>query len=244
MIQRIVLLSMAGLFVAAVPTISTAAPTAAGAGASTSTATTSASPAATTVAAPSPLGGGQGNAEPPSLFPDTAPHVRRGGYLRLAFGAGYMFGNSKPATGGTQRYDAMTFVPELSIGAAVANGLVVGGGVYGTVPGYRVDTAGPSFLLLACPFADLYPDRTKGFNVVAGPCYANARFESQGVSLQGWGANLGIGYEWEALWGSDLGRGWGLGVLARVQYANVSGTTNVDPFSAVMPSVLISATWY
>jgi hypothetical protein len=46
------------------------------------------------------------------------------------------------------------------------------------------------------------------------------------------------------LWGSNLGRGWGLGLLARVQYANLAGASKTDPFSAAMPGLLITATWY
>jgi hypothetical protein len=146
-----------------------------------------------------------------------------------------MVGTIKSEIGPKVGKNSLTFASDLSIGAGLGSGVAIGAAVYGTVPGYATDSGGPSFIMLACPFADVYVNPSDGFHLVGGPCFANARFEDRGVWLHGWGANLGIGYEWSALWGSNLGRGWGLGVLARVQYASVA---------AIMPSLLVSATWY
>jgi hypothetical protein len=251
MIQRKTAFGLAGLIVAIVPATSAAAPAAAGAGVSTSSTTVSSTPAAANVgtsaapqvaAAPLPAAA-EPQATPPVIA--TAEDVREGFYLRIALGGGFMFGTTKVDIGPALNRRALTFASDLSFGGAIARGVVVGAGVYGNVPGYGKEvTGGPSFIMLACPFADIYVDPANGFHMVGGPCYASARFENEGVSLQGWGANLGIGYEWSALWGSNLGRDWSLGVLARAEYANLAGTKKVDPFTAVIPSLLVTATWY
>jgi hypothetical protein len=239
MIQRKIVFSLSGLLVAMLPATSAAVPAAAGAGASSSTTTVSTSPAAGNVTAVAPV-----QQKTPEVTPAVGPHVRGGGLFRLALGSGFMFGSTKLDDGTTLSKKGLTFASDLSLGFTATPGLAIGAGVFGNVPAAATEENGPTFIALACPFADVYVDPSDGFHLVGGPCYAMARYENQGVWLQGWGANLGIGYEWKALWGSNLGRGWGLGLLARVQYANLAGKGTNDPFSAILPSLLIAATWY
>jgi hypothetical protein len=246
MTQRKIVIRLAGVFAAILPATAAAAPAAAGAGASSPTTTQAATAgvAKVDVTAPAP---------PPPETPrapepvTAAVHVRQGGLLRFAFGSGFMFGMSKADSGATINQHALSFTSELVIGASLAPGLVLGAAAYGNVPGWELGVGQePGFLLLTCPVVDGYPDPTNGFHLVGGPCFAAARFESEGSGVweKGWGAQLGIGYEWEALWGSNLGKGWGLGLLARVQYANLPGSSPANPYSAIMPGLLISATWY
>jgi len=245
MTQRKIVFTLAGLFVAILPATAGAVGAAAGAGASTSTGTpTSTTPAAAAVAPAAPVEAPPLTTEQSVTAPAAAKHVRGGGLFRLALGSGFMFGETKHDDGTKWHKRGLTFTSELAVGGTLTSGLAVGAAVYGNVPAAETEAGAPTFIMLTCPFADIYVDPTKGFHLVGAPCFVMGRYENEGVWLQGWGANLGIGYEWSALWGSSLGKGWGLGVLARVQYVSLLAKDIYDPFNAIMPGLLISATWY
>jgi hypothetical protein len=238
MIQRKFAFSLAGLFVVVLPATGAAAPAAPAASGSNAPATVSTKPVAVNVNAATTVEAAQ---EPKVTGPAAPDHVRGGGFFRLGLGAGAFLAVEKIDARRRVAGQNVALASDLSIGATLMRGLAVGASAYGTVVASPTDPSRPSFVLLACPFVDVYPDPAKGFHVVGGPCYAAVRFEIFDGMRQGWGLNAGIGYEWSALWGSNLGRGWSVGMLARLQYAEPIRELTVG---GITPALLMTATWY
>ena len=157
---------------------------------------------------------------------------------------------------------------ELAVGYAVADGLVLGGGLYsvwfspsapsvtGTALGatasvsQRVDFDASSFHVVG-PFIDGYPDPDGGFHLQGGLGFGwvsmgGARFPQLGAttvtsndtSASGFGAMLGLGYEW---WVSSA---FGLGLSARLTMGFLSGNdANVDWSHTIFaPALLFTVT--
>jgi hypothetical protein len=193
-------------------------------------------------------------AGPPDDGLEPPAHERKGFFLRLALGAGYFFGSSDVSvhheSGGQSwsekepvDYRGVAQLGEVSLGGTVAPGLVIGGGVYGTnvlattAKAFDVEeSVGLSSTSLVCFFVDSYFVPKNGFHAVAGPCLAVAQAGDKGDTMAGWGLTGGVGYD---LW---IGGAWSLGLLGRVQYANLPGKPH--PLSAVTPGLLIAATYY
>lgn len=202
---------------------------------------------------------------------DPAPdvHAHDGFYLRLGIGIGYSSMSARDSESLTRRESTLSglAVPiELAIGGTPVPGLVIGIGSYGAVvpspratnDGDDLDSDNSQVLSTFGPFVDYYflPDR--GFHAQAGFAFAVAPFTMNDPDLEleteaspkGWAAMVGVG--WEA-W---VGEQWGIGALARVQYArlkldeltaksagNEPASTDVDfTVQLLVPALLFTAT--
>jgi hypothetical protein len=217
-------------------------------------------------AAPAPAGGGyaaQVGAAPPP--PDAeGVHTHDGFYLRLGIGFASTSGTVKRSSGGFDAPDTdqsgAGVASELAFGGTVAPGLVIGGGIWGaSVPSPEYETSGTSTdgdsLALSSigPFIDYYFDPNGGGHLQAAIALGVAS-QSKGdldsaYTGTGYSLMLGGGYEW---W---VGEQWSLGVLARVQYFNVSGHPDDDiagisaddidvEASFFVPALLLSITYH
>jgi hypothetical protein len=203
--------------------------------------------------------------------------VRRhdGFYARLALGIGGLIGSR------TEDYapfdevlrlegdvSGIAQVGALMLGGTVAEGLVLGGGVWGanapatTYEGdiqnlavNRVAEAEQADVGLASvsvlgPFLAWYPDPMGGLHgeVAAGFALAsiNGFSELRGSDVLeiedyeggGWGVVLGVGYDF---W---IGEQWSLGVLGRVSYASVGQTSDTNTLTAFIPAIAGTVTYH
>lgn len=165
--------------------------------------------------------------------------------------------------GSSGRYDGtaggLAAVSEVALGYSLKPGIVLGAGIYtATIPSSSAEAAvndlppydfSLSQLELFAVLVDVYPDPNGGLHVqgalgvsafIAGQADTNEPERStRAHTAVGWGAMLGVGYEW---WVADQ---WALGVLGRVQYGTGSGTDpeSVDWDHGVWaPAALITAT--
>lgn len=190
-----------------------------------------------------------------------------GFYARLELGIGYFSGArvSKPIdvelegdVAGVAQVGAVMF------GGTISRGLVLGGGAWGTnVPGakysgdveesqgvgpdvvvHRSVSIGFASISILGPFFAWYPDPTRGLNGQLGIGYALASLENDrtGSVVQyqdvGWGAELGVGYDF---W---IGEQWSLGLLGRVSYAAIGVRDDANSLSAWVPAVAFAATYH
>jgi hypothetical protein len=122
---------------------------------------------------------------------------------------------------------------ELALGGAVAPGVILGGGIYGTSvssPTYKQEgvevDGGAAIASMIGPFIDVYPNPNGGLHLELAVGYttlsakAGDEFPNDDQSGGGIGVVAGVGYEW---W---IGEQWSAGVLGRVQYIN--GTVEDD----------------
>jgi hypothetical protein len=185
----------------------------------------------------------------------SAGYERKGFFLRLGVGGGYMLGPhdikidqytagqmwtaNEPAT-----HRGLALLSEISIGGTVMPGLVLGGGIYDmTAPSTTVkafgleDSIGAVTGSLVCPIADGYFSPREGFHVGGGPCLAVAQIGDGKDPVVGWGLTGAIGYDF---W---IGGAWSLGVLGRAHYFNAS-TKDWVTFQAITPGLMFAATYY
>jgi hypothetical protein len=171
-----------------------------------------------------PFGGSaQGNAAAVGAGPGVAnprKGVRQhdGFYMRLGLGPAALSGsvfNDAIDVGGVGA------AVEFALGGTVAPGLVVGGGSYPViVPTTSYDfkaindeqDGGTTSLTLIGPFVDYYPNPAGGLHVQGSLGFSTAAVKAPSdleSSGSGFGAMLGVGYEW---W---VGEQWSMGVLGR-----------------------------
>lgn len=150
---------------------------------------------------------------------------------------------------------------EIAVGFTPFGGVAIGGGIYtASIPAMEAKVDDPdtgnykyriSQLALFAIMVDAYFMPEKGFHAqlggglstfvagVAQPEYAGQR--AQAHTAIGFGAMLGVGYDW---WVSEQ---WSLGLLARGMYGSMSGTDSEGvtwTHKALAPSLLITATYH
>lgn len=177
--------------------------------------------------------------------------------MRLGLGGGFMAAKLEPEPT-TLHASGGGFAIEFALGGTVADGLVIGGGLYAAGANtikWKADnldsdgvSGGTGSIGLLGVLADYYPNPKEGFHVQGALGIGTMSYEKHarsGIPLENWsggggGAMLGVGYEF---W---VGQQWSIGALARVLM--VSNTlrgedTGVD-FSAkgYAPSLLFGAT--
>jgi hypothetical protein len=187
-------------------------------------------------------------------------HVHDGFYLRVGTGVGTHLGTITVADSGDRtEITGVSSVSELAIGAAIAPGLIFGGGfftsnilaaeraVHGAAPPAEVLDGGNDFSLFG-PFVDYYVDPTRGLHFQAavgvvtinGVGLARGDLDEDETAL-GAGVMFGVGYDW---WVSDE---WSIGLLGRITL----GTAVTDELDGqqwtydlgAAPSLLVTATF-
>jgi hypothetical protein len=115
--------------------------------------------------------------------------------------------------------------------------------------GQQVDVGLASVSLIG-PFLAWYPDPTRGLHGELGAGVALAsiggayeqtatdQLDIEEYEGAGWGAVLGIGYDF---W---IGEQWSLGVLGRVSYTSVGVSTETNTFDAFAPAIAGTATYH
>lgn len=198
------------------------------------------------------------------------PMVHDGFYMR--FGSGLsafderLQSEDSAVYGGEikSRTRGIATVSELALGGTVAEGVVVGGGLYtldlltstlkleedsaGSPPA-ELDTELRNLVLFA-PFIDVYPNPRRGFHVqgalglaaLTPRVFGSSATEQSEYAAIGGGLMLGVGYEW------FVADEWSIGILGR---ATVSVLTGKDesgvrwihvPISS--PSFMVSLTYH
>ncbi len=192
--------------------------------------------------------------------PDPTVHRHDGFYLRLGLGAGFL-ASSLDAPIGKISARGGGLALEFSLGGTVADGLVIGGGLWvagtssvtlkGNFPGSPRDGGNASLGLLGV-LADYYPNPNEGFHVQGGLGIGTLSFEKNvaimtplNMAVENWsggggGAMLGVGYEF---W---VGKQWSIGGLARLLL--MSGSLRGEDTGVTFdgkgyaPSILFAAT--
>lgn len=203
-------------------------------------------------------------------------HLHDGFYLRMGIGIGGVTGSGEPkgadSSGASAKSDfvGVAALGELALGGAVLPGVVLGVGTYNAiVPSLTVTAGGEDYesngaLESIGPFVDLYPNAMQGFHLQAAITYAviavsesksktravfngetydyvSSSVPADDYSGGGFGLMAGIGYEW---W---VGEQWGVGILARLQYASATlkPAANGPEVSAslIVPGALFTATY-
>ena len=197
----------------------------------------------------------------PPAHAESARRVRYhdGFYLRLGVGAGALGANveASDSDAATQVHVSGVTIPvEVAIGGTPAPGLALGAGIYGLhLPSaqytagrgdyVRKGSAEYGAISMFGPFIDVYLEPRHGVHFQLAPCFTavsagkSEDLDSDAMTGTGYGAMVGAGIE------SWVGEQWGLGVLARLQYASVeleddSGDTY--DLQALVPSLLVTAT--
>jgi hypothetical protein len=215
-------------------------------------------PAAPRSGAPAPT-----DRAPESKLRRSRAYVHDGWYFRMGLG----FGGTMDVVGTVEddrddgdrsQITGIGAAAELALGHSVADGLVLGGGIWTTQIAsstYFHDRGRelpeslrkPQDFTLIGPFADWYFVPSRGFHAQAGIGFAElsgyrwaqADFSGEDAAFGG-GLMLGVGYEW---W---VDRQWGLGALARLTSAIVAqdeaGTTWVHAVTT-FPALMLSATY-
>jgi hypothetical protein len=160
-------------------------------------------------------------------------HFHDGFYLRLGIGLGYgRMSLTQEGDDDENVVSGLAIPIELSLGGTLAPGFVLGIGSFGAaLPSPKAESGGEELegeytqvLSTIGPFVDYYIWPDQGVHVQAGFAFAVAPFTSRDdetdtemkISPTGWAAMFGVGYEgW-------VGEQWGIGALARLQYARVS----------------------
>lgn len=182
-------------------------------------------------------------------------HRHDGFYLRIGLGGGYLGSKVEPSEG-TLHASGGGAAFEFALGGTVAEGLVIGGGLYtagvartrwtGDGIGSSVRGGGESLALLG-PFVDYYPDPKSGFHVQGAIGIAGIAFEKHrsGLPPQDWsgsggGLMFGTGYEF---W---VGEQWSIGGIARLLLVSATmreKDSDIDFSSkSFAPSILFVAT--
>jgi hypothetical protein len=194
-----------------------------------------------------------------------APHYHDGLYLRLGVGLGYFSSSAESEAVLGNRVEASITTPavlgELGIGGAVADGLILGGGIFAHwgldaqaddvhwgAARFDVEFQSAELYLIG-PMLDYYFRPSAGLHLEASLGWAllslsGGEFSDSGVDIRdqsgaGPGAVVGLGYEW---WVSS---GWSLGVLGRLTLASIDAETDdeVDfDHTVVSPGLLFAAT--
>jgi len=194
---------------------------------------------------------------PPVAAPDPTAHRHDGFYLRLGLGGGFMASRLEPSDG-TLSASGGGLAIEFALGGTVADGLVIGGGLYASTTGavkWKGDSlgsgsvsGGQGSLGLLGVLVDYYPDPKEGFHVQGALGIGTLSFDQDkhsGVPSEKWtggggGAMLGVGYEF---W---VGSQWSIGGIARVLLVSGSlrAEDNASEFSGkgYAPSLLFIAT--
>lgn len=184
-----------------------------------------------------------------------SPYRHDGVYLAGGGGLGYLstsmtFDGSSIDNGSFRIYGA-AIAGSAFFGGTLAQGLAVGGGLYGaTAPSPRLritaadlrQTAGANgalTLLMLGPFANFYPDPTSGFHVLALIGFADVSPPSANTSSSSAAGGLGFlggaGYDW---W---IGPNLGLGALAGFAYA--AARKDSVNYPSWMPSLSLVLTY-
>ncbi len=199
-------------------------------------------------------------------------HKHDGWYLRLAGGIGLLRDAGEAENLRFERegveplelYDetasGTAALTELAVGYALTTGFVLALAVNTasapspSAPNPGVGTGDNDFrlthLTVAGPMVDVYPVPTLGLHlqglvgvgigVVGETLLVPERPKLRSHTATGWGFGLGIGYEW---WIAD---DWGLGLLARVNYASTSGPdvdSNDWSHGFLAPGLLLTLTY-
>jgi len=192
--------------------------------------------------------------------PAPDPTIRRhdGFYLRLGIGAGLVRSRvESPAPLGDLSARGGGVAIDLALGGTVADGLVIGGGIYtvainnvswsgDNVPGDQDGETGSIGLLGV--MVDYYPDARGGFHVLGSLGIGVLGYErdsSTDLPPEDWnggggGAMFGVGYE---AW---IGDQWSLGGVARVLLVSGTlrgeGTDDEMDATGFAPALLLVAT--
>jgi hypothetical protein len=189
-------------------------------------------PAATPAPAPAPAQQGyaaQVGAAAAPAAENPGVHEHDGFYFRFGLGVGVLALKLEDEDGDEGDMSGVGPSVELAFGGAVAPGVIIGGGIYGTSvasPTYKQGDAeedgGTAIASMIGPFVDFYPNPTGGLHLQLAIGYTALSAEKGDVypnddqSGGGFGVVVGVGYEW---W---IGEQWSAGILGRVQY--VSGS--------------------
>lgn len=213
--------------------------------------------------APPPAGGQMGWSAAPTGYSSDAPRsnpnarFHDGFYLRMGIGIGAIGADVESTDGGDPLHIGGLVVPmELAIGGTPSPGVVIGGGLYGFhLPSAKYTYGRGDFVTeedaeygsvgMIGPFIDVYLDPEHGIHFQAAPCFTSVvlgqsdEIVTEDVTGSGFGAMVGLGFEgW-------VGDQWGVGLLARVQYASLEVEDESDgkyDFQMLVPSLLLTAT--
>jgi hypothetical protein len=226
------------------------------------TETTTTASATTTTAAPAATTTPEASATPATAS-GSGVRTHDGFYFRAGLGVALFAGGKVTPQAGIlkgQDVDVSGAGPalELAFGGTLANGLVIGGGIYGASipsPSYSVSgtTVGGGAAVISTigPFIDWYVDKTSGFHVEASLGYAvisaaegkdSPKFPPKDQSGSGYSLLAGAGYEW---WVGDQ---LSMGVLGRLQYVSGSvkgsGDTSSTDVVVIIPALLATLTYH
>jgi hypothetical protein len=185
---------------------------------------------------------------------DPGVRTHDGFYLRMALGYASLSATVEDKESSTKLdLTGGGLAVELAVGGTVAPGLVLGVGSYGAAifsPEYEYGGStfdGETLTLSSIgPFIDYYFDPKGGGHIQAAVAFAtfsqpegediNSDLDGTGYSLM-----LGGGYDW---WVGDQ---WSIGLLARVQYYNLT-VEDEDGYEAdvtgFVPAILLSFTYH
>lgn len=180
-------------------------------------------------------------------------HYRHGFYLRGAFGGSYLSDTETASDGSRAKLFGGGYSFDLLLGGSPVPGLALGGGFTAIVtdkPMVQADgetVQGQNSLDYAtlCGFVDWYPMPDKGLHILGMGGFAQMRVsDPDGNSLTGTATGpsfgVGAGYEW------SIGEHWGLGAMARYEYASLHMTAGgADVHESVStPQLLLTGTLY
>lgn len=188
--------------------------------------------------------------------PDPTAHRHDGFYMRIGLGGGYFGAKVEPEVG-TLHANGGGPAFEFALGGTVADGVVIGGGLY-TASVNRLKWSGDPLasdvrggagsLALLGPFVDFYPNPKDGFHVQGAIGITGLNFAERSSTVPppkewsggGGGLMFGAGYEF---W---VGSQWSIGGIARVLLvsATMREKDSDTDFSgkAFAPSILFVAT--
>jgi len=186
--------------------------------------------------------------------PPPPPELPRGGrehdgfYLRLGLGLSYVVDSVQSTVFDEASMSGAGLADELAIGGTPAPGLVVGGAIQDAsafAPALRIDgderDGGPSSLGLSLigPFLDYYFDPAQGLHAQALVGLGVLTADDSRDLPVGFGASVGIGYEW---W---VGGESSLGLTARLVYARLSyDPSGIDERHSVLAPSLMGVYTY
>jgi hypothetical protein len=198
----------------------------------------------------------------PIPAPDPTVHHHDGFYLSMGLGAGYAWSDvSKAPVFGDLSAKGAGVALELALGGTVADGLVIGGGLYTTSvsrlrwkrtisDGDASQQGDQGSVALLGVFIDYYPNPKDGLHVQGALGIGTLNYErdsSTGVPPETWaggggGAMLGVGYE---AWVASQ---WSLGGVLRVIGVSTAmrgedSDVNFDG-RAISTALLFSATYH
>ncbi len=199
-------------------------------------------------------------------------HKHDGWYLRMAGGVGVLRDAAQvdglrferegvePLDSYDETASGAAALTELAVGYALTTGVILALGVNtASAPSPSASNPGVgtgdnefrlTHLTVAGPMVDVYPIPSLGLHlqglfgvgigVVGETILVQERPKLRSHTATGWAFGLGVGYEW---WIAD---DWGLGLLARINYASTSGNDadgNDWSHDFLAPGVLLSLTF-